>query len=611
VGTCDSGRRSVTRVSRWRVACAALALALPPPLACGERLLGIGFSGVETSRIAYLGRDDLLGALKMSGIWVSKLGFDAYVRESLRFCRYAAERGQAAYLQIPRAFDVQQVGAALDRLAAAGCRPAGFSIGNEVDRLVVEKLASRYSVADYIADYNRIVPVVAARFPDAVIIALELSAFMAPHFRERDPLAVKYRPIFDWLLPFARAKLVRRPDFVSVHYYPFTGAQKEWETLDASRMLRKALAELEPHLGDLPPLLVGEFNVTYQYEQDTSYPGSGGESFMAALAVPGLLAIGRVAGLFHWSLYEAPPSTLSLHRGQAEGPVPLYHAYRMMGRVADHRPVAIATPAPGVEEFVFEKDGRRRSFVVNESAIFRRDVALSTGSTVTLPPLSITDVAGATRLSHADRVPSSGPPSAPERSRLHCARLADFSEHPKAGGHFENAAYNQNRKIATGGTYIALASPGGRVQANLEESALRLSCRLPGPGPRYHQCGVKLPLVTDAKMDRGEGVDWAEAHETGRVRITVASEAPVELELHLEDFRPEAVGFNSHRAVINVDGHRTLDVPLRDFRQAAGFGIVRPLPEILRNAADLRVEVRRPGFSGAFRVHRLEICDAR
>jgi hypothetical protein len=587
-----------------------LALAFVSSPAAGQRLLGIGFSGIETSRIAYLGRNDLLGALKMSGIWVSKLGLDAYVLEAIRFCRYASERGQAAYLQIPLALDAEEVETALDRVAASGCRPAGFSIGNEVDRRVAERLASRYAVADYIADYNRITPVAAARFPHAVIIALELSAFMAPQFGERDPLSVKYRPIFDWLLPFARANLVRRPDFVSVHYYPFTGAQKEWETLDASRMLRKALADLEPHLRDLPPLLVGEFNVTYQYEHDTSYPGSGGESFMAALTVPGLLANRRVAGLFHWSLHEAPPSTLSLHRGQKEGPVPLYHAYRMMERVADYRPVAIATPARDVEELIFEKDGRRRSFVVNESAVFRRNVALSTGGRVTLPPLSMTDVAGGTRLSYADPMPRSGPPSTQERSRRHCARLADFSELPRSGGHFERETYNQNRKIATGGTYIALASPGAHAQAELTGKALQLACRLPDPGHRYYQCGVKLPLVTDARMDRGEGVDWAESFETGRVRITVAAEAPVDVELHLEDFRPEAVGLNSHRAVINVDGHRTFDVPLRDFRQAPDFGIARPLQEILRNAADLRVEVRRPGYSGALRIYRLEICDS-
>ena len=53
------------------------------------------------------------------------------------------------------------------------------------------------------------------------------------------------------------------------------------------------------------------------------------------------------------------------------------------------------------------------------------------------------------------------------------------AERRYAGAHFENPVYNQNRKIATGGTFVALSSPGASLTAEKDATSLRLACTLP------------------------------------------------------------------------------------------------------------------------------------
>ena len=607
----------------------------PAPERAIPRLLGIDYAGTRLDEVGRLRRGDLLGALKMSGTWVSKLRPDAFARAAVAACRYAADRGQDFYLQVPTNYASRDIASSLEQLAASECRPAGFAIGNEVDRLVTERIVERYTSADYVSDYNRIVPLAAKRFPAAKIIALELSSFLVKRYRPDDSLEVKYRPVFEWLVPFNKAALVRKPDYVSIHYYPFTGAQKDWETLAAGGMFAAILHDLAPVLAQSPPLVIGEFNTTYQYEGATVYPESGGDSFMAALTVPDLFADPLVRGVFHWSLTDNPPSTLGLYQGKELAPMPLLQAYRMVADALDHDPVAAHAAKPDLEVRALRKGGRYRVYIVNTGPFFRRGLTVSgregadirvdslcgcraADVAVTLPPLSITELAGdlsdasrssQRRYANGDRVVRSGPLPASAGAPAHCATLADFAQRTFAGAHFENPAYNQNTKIATGGTFISLASPGGHTTLRREGDVLTLACDLPKGGHDYYRCGVKLPFVTDAAGDRGAGVDWREGRGKGAFRLTIESEAPVAVEMHLEDFKPQAVGQNTHQKTAQVSGVTVVDAPLAQFAQLPGKGIPRPLEEILGNAAALRIEVRQPGFAGRLRIHKLEVCD--
>lgn len=606
-------------ISRWRLALACTALVSCAGAACAQpKLLGIDYAGADSGPVAQAGAQPLLGALKMSGTWVSKLGPSAWTRAATQFCRYAAEHHQAAYIQIPVAFSDKQVVGALEHLARIQCRPAGFAIGNEADRLVAERIAPRYAPADYVADYNRIVPLVARHFPSASIIALELSSFMILEWRDDQPPAVRYRPIFDWLAPFCKAPLARPPDYVSVHFYPFTGAQKEWETLGAAAQLTRILDDVGPVLAGCAPLLIGEFNATYQYEQSTIYPGSGGESFMVALAAPAILAHPRVAGLFHWSLAESAPSVLGLFQGDPAVPMPLYHAYRLARPVADKDARELAVRRPALHAYA----SSRGAAIVNASPFFRRGVTVSGAAdadvaldgakrTLLLAPFSLTAWQGdrsPERIAYARRTPHSAADA--DAARPWCSTLADFAEKRFPARHFENERYNQNRKIATGGTYVALASPGGSASAEREADDLLVRCKLPAAGQPYYQCGVKLPLVTDTLADRRVGVDWSEGHDTGALRITLAAPAATALEVHLEGYDSMAMAFNTHRAAIGAGAATTIDVPLRELRQDPGYGMPRALGDVLRNAAALRIETRTPGFEGKLRLRRVEVCDA-
>lgn len=609
---------AATCLAPWALAASDCRPGCPGP-ASEPRLLGIDYAGSRLADLDRLRREDLTGALKMSGTWVSKLTFDPFVRIAVQFCRYANDRGQDAYIQLPVTLTSREASAALEALAAQGCQPKGFAIGNEVDRMVTEKIVARYTPADYIADYNRIVPLVTRRFPAARIIVLELASFTVKEYADGDPDTVKYRPVFEWLLPFLKASLVRRPDFVSVHYYPFTGAQKEWETLSGLRMLRKILSDLAPYLANAPPLLIGEFNTTYQYEADTVYPASGGDSFMAALLVPGLVHNGAIAGLFHWSLSEPAHSTLGLFQGRTVDAAPLYHAYRMMAGVQDHQLAVAHVARPGVEAYAFHKQGRFRTFAVNTSPFFVRNAEVrvdfcgcaGAAKVATLPPLSITEFAGdaTRRFSRSDRTIRSGDVSDAERSTPHCAPLADFSQKRFAAAHFENARFNQNGKIGTGGTFVPVSSSGARATLRAGSDHLAVDCKVPEASSRYFQCGVKLPLVPDAAADRKQGVDWSEGFEMGSFRVTLDADVPVAIDLFLEDHAPEAVGNNPHLAKVQLSGRKTLSVPIRQFSQSPGFGIARHLKDVLRNAAAVRIETRQPGFSGQFRIHQLEVCD--
>ncbi|MBI5208687.1 MAG: hypothetical protein HY927_01785 [Elusimicrobia bacterium] len=597
--------------------------------------LGIDCSGIDRDKIDGLRKEDLLGLLKMSGIWVDKLPPDEYRKALAGFCAYAAKRGQAVFIEIPVSFSSGEIASILGDMAASGCSPRGVSIGNEVDRRVAEGLAKRYSVKDYISDYNRIAPLIKKGLPDAKIVALELSGFLKGNFTKDDPPAVVYEPVFEWLIPFSRARLAKRPDYIAVHYYPFTGSQKEWETLSAGRTFRDIMNDLEPHLSSAPPLIVGEFNATYQFLEAMTYPGSGGDSFMAALVLPAILSAPRVAGLFHWSLMEAAPSTLGLYRAGEPVPAPLFPSYRIMSGVLGHRTAKARSKKASLEAYAYHREGRYKVIAVNTSPFFRRDISFSgegggdivieefcgcdgAAGSMTLPPFSINEYEGglsasgarpSRRYSYADRTVRTGEFSPDERARAYCSTIADFSEQDHDAPHFKNSVYDQNAKIATGGTVVALSSPGGRSALKKAGGSLDVRCALPAAGAGFYRCGVKLPLVTDRLSNRRSGADWSDGYRQGFLRLTIEADPRVPLELHLEDFRPDAVGFNTHRKAVVFQGLQTIDAPIRGFAQAPGTGVARDLAVVLRNAAALRIEARRPGFSGGFRIRKVEVCD--
>jgi hypothetical protein len=401
-------------------------------------------------------------------------------------------------------------------------------------------------------------------------------------------------------------------------------------------MLRNILRDLEPQLRGLPPLLIGEFNATYQYENGTAYPGSGGDSFMIALIAPELFATNLVSGVFHWSLWDGPPSTLGLYQNKELLPAPLLAAYRMLGNIADYQLAPTKTNKAAIDSYAFVRGSRYRIYLVNTSPFFRRNVTVSTRANadvqvdfcdcnepqtkVTLPPLSMSEIEGnlaartenqkVTRFSYADRVVRVGDANVVESAKNYCAPLADFSLASHSDAHFENPIYNQNNKIGTGGTFIGVSSPGTRATVQRSSNFLNVDCALPQTGHAYFQCGVKLPLVTDALADKKIGTDWTDGYDKGTLRLTVSAEVPVTLEMHLEDFRPETLRYNTHRVQVDVVGTRQVDVPIRQFAQIPGRGFYVALKPILRNLAAVRVETRQAGFAGRFRVHKLEVCDA-
>lgn len=599
------------------------------------KLLGIDYAGINSKLIEGLKKENLLGLLKMSGIWVSRLSYNKYIKVASEFCGYAAKREQVFFLEMPVLFSDSEITTILRNLVSAGCIPRGVTIGNEVDRLASEGIVKQYSIKDYISDYNRMVPLIKKYLPSAKIVAIELSSFKSKAFEKDDPLAVIYKPVFDWLIPFLQASLVTQPDYISVHYYPFTGAQKEWETLSAGKMFRDITKDLGPYLSFAPPLIIGEFNATYQYLESMVYLGSGGESFMSALVVPEILFNDSVAGLFHWSLMEPTPSTLGLYSVNSPVIEPLFYSYQILSDVLDQQMVKVMTNKPNIDAYAFYKNGRYTVILVNTSPFFSRNISIlpdkdadisikdfcgcvGAKGLITLPPFSINKFEGSLlsnvympsrRFSYADRALGAGEFTVDEQARAYCSVVADFSEKNYQTEHFQNKKYNQNAKIATGGTFYALSSPDGKTVMKKEQGVLNVSCNLPSSGYSYNQCGVKLPFVTDLMSDNKVGANWAAGYEKGFFRIKLESNSEIPIELYLEDFQPEGVGNNTHKKAVKIKGVETIDVPIREFKQINGFGHSRNLTDVLKNVADLRIETRHPGFNGNFMIHKVEVCD--
>ena len=595
----------------------------------GSKYVGINYAGNDITDIQNIQKDNLFGTLKMSGIWVSKLTANEYIAKSREFCSYASERMQKVFIQIPISFSNSEIKKILEDIKLNKCNPEGIVIGNEIDRISIE-----YTVEDYIFDYNRIVPIINNTFPSAKIVALGLSSFLTENYAENDSIEEKYQPVFNWLIPFCSANLEKTPDFVSVHYYPFTGAQKEWETLEAGNILENIFLDINPYLSNIPPIIIGEFNTTYQYSSDTVYPGSGGDSFMISLALPGILANSNIAALFHWSLVESFPSTLGLYADSTLLPSPVYYSYQMLNSVLERHLVKSQTNKPDITSYAYYQDQMFEIIIVNTSPFFRRDVLISGDSTsdihiehfkgcqgipfsVTLPPFSINEIEGNLlhqddmvfrRFSYADRDIRSGDFTVEEQSNAYCSTLVDFSEPNYEGAHFQNTTYDQNKKIATGGTYKILVSPGGKAEGVEGTDSLTIECNIPSSGYEYYQCGLKVPFASDKMDDNKLGKNWVEGLKTGVFRITLESNIDVPVEFHLETFEPEN---NTHRKIINVSSNNvaTFEIPIAKFKQDEGWGVIRDISKILQNIAALRIEVRQPGFSGNLKIYKVELCD--
>lgn len=570
---------------------------------------------------------DLFGTLKMGGIGVWKVTstYDSYIKDVDAFCSFAVSRNQKTVIQLPVALK-KKMDTVLKHLKSANCNLAGVSIDNEPDRFTIEfpKFFKSYTVYDYIRDVHEIAPKIKMYLPDVYIVGLDLSAFIAVK-GGKDPITA-------WLVPFCDANAASGDvDYVSIHYYPFNGAQKEWQNLLMGSQIKEFFNPASSKVpANCPPVILGEMNMTFQYEGGTAYPGSGGESFMGALVVPEIFSIDGIDGLFHWALVEKPPSTLGLYNSSTSSFAPLYNTYKMLSAIEGAKKIPSSATDDDIVVSAFAKDGKYTIYIGNYSPFFKRDVTISNGpdfnivinshdimlkTTLSLPPFSLTQVeavfgAGGTtgkRFSYADREVKTGPFTASEGNVEYCSVLADFSEPKMKGYYFENNIWNQNNKIATGGTLNDTNSYGTGITAKLrkENNALSIACTVSKKG-LSNLCGVELPLYDDT-VDR-KLRDWRNGLLKGFFRVTIETDIPTTVLFQLMGVNPAAQIWDIHQKMVqSVNGVQNIDVNISDFRQT-GLGKSKPISEVLKQAKFLTVGSMSPN-SSTYKIHKVQICD--
>ncbi len=603
------------------------------------KFLGASFFNSELPEIDRLTASDLLGMLRFGGRWVTELALpeknpaivvpDSYLDALHRFCEYATARQQKTLVQIPLFLPDAGLRRALTYLRQRDdrCNLVLFAIGNEVDRMDSdeEQYAERFEWPDYLAALRRIVPLLREHFPDAAITALDLSSF-----EEYDG----YRALREWVDPFCGSDdpAVREIDFLSIHFYPYTGAQKLWDMLGMGRVFADDLAQLPP---GCPPLLLGEHNTTYQWRPGSTYPGSGGDAFIPLLTLPEVLHRDETIGLLHWSLIEDATSTLGLFQQENLAARPVYPGYLMLRDIENSRPLAATVSRGDLAASAFEQDDKRLIlFLGNHRPLYRRDITIGAtgGNDVTiadgplprmtipaLPPFSLTRLdidreAGIVASQHISYHSQNMTPGLPASdSTLHCIPVADFSEPNKSGPDFVGPDYDQNRKIATAGTPLPVAFGPGRNGVSVMElgGVLETACT---PAAGRSACGVSLPLIGDVAMQNGtEALDWSEGIDSALFRLTLATpgNVPIRLQAQLGQNHParEADIASAPAAAIDLPGDAITEIllPLRDFAPPPGSPLT--LGQRLTRLAALHLLTTAPDAGGAFHVHRIEICD--
>jgi len=605
------------------------------------RFLGASFFNSQITSIEQLTRTDLLGVLRFGGRWVTELALpeknpdiivpDSYLAALDHFCNYATGRDQRSVIQIPVFLPSAGIREALAYLQQREdhCNLLLFAIGNEVDRMDSdeEQYADSYEWPDYFAALKRIVPLLRAYFPDAAITALDLSSFEEYN---------DYQALRDWVDPFCASDdpAVRQVDFLSVHFYPYTGAQKQWDMLGMGKQFDDNLRQLPQ---DCPPLLLGEYNTTYQWRAGSTYPGSGGDAFMTLLTLPEILRQEKTVGLLHWSLIEEDTSTLGLFQPPGMAAKAIYPGYLLLMPVKNSMPVAATTTLDTLAPSAFDADGTLHLYLGNYKPLWRRNITvgnstsaqvmidqpnLSPLTVAALPPFSLTylqlDPASGLlkqqRISFENQNISDGPlPSADNR---HCITVADFSEPNKEGADFISQDYNQNLKIATGGTPLAITFFPNQPSVQMGEMAslLELRCH---PATERKACGVSLPLLADTATTKS--VDWSEGSETASFRLTLSNpeQTAVSLQLQLGMNHPATADDieNDMAVALSIPGGQTVqrDVPWSSFAQPATTPAtqVQTLQATLSRLAALRVMLANPDTSGTIQIRQVEICDRR
>ncbi len=605
------------------------------------RFLGASFYNGGITSIEQLTETDLLGVLRFGGRWVTELALpeknpevvipDSYLAALDRFCGYATSRNQRSVIQLPVFLPSAGIRQALTYLKEREdhCNLLLFSIGNEVDRIDSdeEQYAESYTWPDYLAALKRIVPLLRAYFPDSAIAALDLSSF-----EEYD----QYQALRDWVDPFcaSRDPAVREIDFLSIHFYPYTGAQKLWDMLQMGEQFDDNLRQLPQ---DCPPILLGEYNTTYQWRPNSTYPGSGGGAFIPLLTLPEILRQKKTIGLLHWSLIEGDTSTLGLFQPPGLAAKPVYPGYLLMAPIKNAMPVSATTTLDALAPSVFDDGTALHLYLGNHKPLWRRGIILGSGTSgdvhisqpnlppmmiPALPPFSLSyfridPVAGITRqqqISFENQNISDAP--LPASDNRHCIPIADFSEPNKDGPDFIGPDYNQNLKIATGGTPLPVAFFPDQQSVQMEEMTglLELRCT---PAADRRACGVSLPLTADTAATNT--VDWSEGSDTASFQVTLGNpeETAVALQLQLGMKHPaKAEDIETARTVtLSIPGGQTLqfDFPWSAFAPPATTPSTetKTLHETLSRLAALRVMLAQPGTSGTFQIFQVEICDQR
>ncbi len=591
------------------------------------KFLGASFFNSEIPAIDRLTRYDLLGVLRFGGRWVTELALpernpdvavpNSYLQALHRFCEFAVARQQQSWIQIPVFLPDDGLQRALDYLQQRedGCNLLLFAIGNEVDRMDSdeERYAKKFDWPDYLAALRRIVPRLRERFPDAPIAALDLSSF-----EEYDD----YRAIADWVAPLCASNdpVIDEVDFLSIHFYPYTGAQKLWDMLGMGRQFADNLRQLP---ADCPPLLLGEYNTTYQWRPASTYPGSGGDAFIPLLTLPEVLHQRNTIGLLHWSLIEGDTSTLGLFQPPALTPRPVYPGYLLLKAITNTAPVATRRSPPDLAVSAFSRGETLHLYLGNYRPIFRHgidiggdDAAISIdypdiaiAALPPLPPFSLTylrfedgTVVSRQRISYRDQNIDT---VAAADTALHCIPVADFSEPNIAGVDFIRPDFNQNLKIDTAGTPVPVPLTDG---ATLEEMDGLIEVRCDA-SPQY--CGISLPLVADTTTQRS--VDWSEAVQTASFRLTVSNPGirALSLRAQLASTHP-ATHEDIEQAFTSrffVAAGQTTEVvlPWRLFQPPAANDAT--LPAALAKLAALRLLLSAPRQGDSVQLRRVEICD--
>lgn len=601
--------------------------------------LGLVYQNLTAPERNAFQETDMFGTIKMGGIWVSALPYADYISTVDTFCAYAVSTNQKALIQLPVALKTQ-MDDILMHLKSTSCNLEGVSVDNEPSRLTIElpSLFTSYIVNDYINDVNEIAPKIRAYLPDVYIIGLDLISFTPVEGAD---------PISGWLTPFCSAMSgTTNVDYVSIHYYAYNGAQKEWRNYELGKQIKGYFSAASPLVpANCPPVILGEFNTTFQYKADTVYPGSGGESFMAALAVPEIFSIDRIVSLLHYSMVESSPSTLGLYDMNTGAFKPFHNSYRMLSSINGGTFIDTATTGEDIAVTSFINSGTYYVYLANYSPFFKRNLTVSNTSasaihiiganamletTLSLPPFSLTKLTApfgqqgtiTGRFAYADRSLKTGGFTPAETASEYCSVLADFAEPNLTGsGYFVgpiSTPWNQNEKINSGGSYsftssnalVSHSDTGASSYStiNTASGTLNVDCISTAAASTAYSCGVKLPFLEDNASQSWK--NWQSGAAKGFFRITLETAAPLTITFELRDDNPAALLYDTHKATRPIiSGTQEVDVMMGDFKQG-GWGTAIDVATLLARASSLSIGVAGTGTgSPSFKIHKVQICD--